>query len=154
VGISWLLCWRSSSHCYCDYFQWESWSKVSYVRYSRSFGTLSLLRKVKSGYPILNRASFGIFGAWWPTFNRAVMAIVWNGVNAVQGGQCIYVMLHALTPRIANIKNIMGTGSALDSGGMIGFGIFWILTCCFLVIPIPKVTEAQFPLKVSLLTLF
>lgn len=38
-----------------------------------------------SGFPILNRASFGIFGAWWPTFNRAVMAIVWNGVNAVQG---------------------------------------------------------------------
>ncbi|KAI9738590.1 MAG: hypothetical protein M1834_008094 [Cirrosporium novae-zelandiae] len=38
------------------------------------------------GFPILNRAAFGIFGAWWPTFNRAVMAIVWNGVNAVQGG--------------------------------------------------------------------
>lgn len=33
------------------------------------------------GYPILNRAAFGIFGAWWPTFNRAVMATVWNGVN-------------------------------------------------------------------------
>jgi cytosine/uracil/thiamine/allantoin permease len=114
----------------------------------------TMLIKVKSGYPILNRASFGIFGAWWPTFNRAVMAIVWNGVNAVQGGQCIYVMLHALTPRIAHIKNVMGTGSALDSGGMIGFGIFWILTCCFLVIPIPKVSEVQLPLTVLLLTLF
>jgi NCS1 family nucleobase:cation symporter-1 len=33
------------------------------------------------GFPILNRAAFGIYGAWWPTFNRAVMAIVWNGVN-------------------------------------------------------------------------
>jgi len=33
------------------------------------------------GYPILNRAAFGVYGAWWPTFNRAVMAIVWNGVN-------------------------------------------------------------------------
>lgn len=33
------------------------------------------------GFPILNRAAFGVFGAWWPTFNRAVMAIVWNGVN-------------------------------------------------------------------------
>lgn len=83
------------------------------------------------------------------------MAIVWNGVNTVrnlnkpvlnsadvkckvQGAQCIYVMLHALTPQLANIPNVMGSGSALDSGGMIGFGIFWILTCCFLVIPIPK----------------
>jgi cytosine/uracil/thiamine/allantoin permease len=33
----------------------------------------------------------------------------------------------------------MGEGSALDSGGMIGFAVFWILTCCFLVIPVPKV---------------
>jgi hypothetical protein len=64
-----------------------------------------------SGYPILNKASFSVFGAWWPTFNRAVMAIVWNGVNAVQGGQCIYVMPYALTLRIANIKNDMGAGS-------------------------------------------
>ncbi|KAL5319416.1 hypothetical protein ACEPPN_012468 [Leptodophora sp. 'Broadleaf-Isolate-01'] len=94
--------------------------------------------KYHIGFPIINRASFGVFGAWWPTFNRAVMAIVWNGVNAVQGGQCIYVMLHALTPKIATIKNVMGKGSALDSGGMIGFAIFWLLTCCFLVIPVPK----------------
>ncbi|EHL03785.1 putative Uridine permease [Glarea lozoyensis 74030] len=69
--------------------------------------------KYHIGFPILNRASFGVFGAWWPTFNRAVMAIVWNGVNAVQG-------------------------SALDSGGMIGFVVFWVCTCFFLVIPIPK----------------
>ncbi|KAI9738589.1 MAG: hypothetical protein M1834_008093 [Cirrosporium novae-zelandiae] len=32
----------------------------------------------------------------------------------------------------------MGEGSALDSGGMIGFVIFWLVTCCFLVIPVPK----------------
>jgi NCS1 family nucleobase:cation symporter-1 len=68
------------------------------------------------------------------------MAIVWNGVNAVQGGQCIYVMLHALTPHIANIPNFMGKGSALDGGGFVGFIVFWILTCCFLVIPVPKVS--------------
>jgi NCS1 family nucleobase:cation symporter-1 len=39
---------------------------------------------------VLNRAAFGVFGAWWPTFNRAVMAIVWNGVNGVSD----MVMLH------------------------------------------------------------
>jgi nucleobase:cation symporter-1, NCS1 family len=86
------------------------------------------------------------------------MAIVWNGVNAVQGGSCmiipskesifrltslgIYVMLHSLTPHIANIPNVMGEGSALNSGGMIGFAVFWVLTCCFLIIPVPKVSYA------------
>ncbi|THW85153.1 putative uridine permease [Aureobasidium pullulans] len=94
--------------------------------------------KYHIGFPVLNRAAFGVFGAWWPTFNRAVMAIVWNGVNGVQGGQCIYVMIHALTPKIANLKNIMGEGSAINSGEFIGCIIFWLVTCTFLVIPVPK----------------
>lgn len=47
-------------------------------------------------------------------------------------------MLHAMFPGIARLKNTMGAGSALDSGGMIGFGIFWLITCVFLVIPVPK----------------
>lgn len=66
------------------------------------------------------------------------MAILWNGVNAVQGGECIYVMLHAIFPSIATIPNTMGSGSALTTAGMIGFVIFWLSTCAFLVIPIPK----------------
>jgi len=40
-------------------------------------------------FPVLCRASFGPWGALWPTFNRAVMSIVWNGVNSVQGAQSL-----------------------------------------------------------------
>ncbi|KAM0281154.1 hypothetical protein ACHAQK_010175 [Fusarium lateritium] len=40
-------------------------------------------------FPVACRASFGTWGALWPTFNRAVMSVVWNGVNAVQGAQCL-----------------------------------------------------------------
>ena len=65
-------------------------------------------------------------------------------------------MLHAIFPGIANLPNIMGKGSALDSGGFIGYVIFWyapwsgrwdpremltmssIAVCFFLAIPIPK----------------
>ncbi|KAJ1327368.1 nucleobase:cation symporter-1 NCS1 family [Microdochium nivale] len=90
------------------------------------------------GFPVVCRTAFGVYGAWWPTFNRAVSAVVWNGVNLVQGGQCIYVMLHALTPKIAEVPNTMGTSSSLTSAGMIGFAIFWLITCGFLVIPVPK----------------
>ena len=64
-------------------------------------------------------------------FHRAVMAMVrpnahsrimilltelrnWNGINVVQGGQCVYVMLHAIFPSIVRIRHTMGPGSALD----------------------------------------
>jgi NCS1 family nucleobase:cation symporter-1 len=40
-------------------------------------------------FPVLCRSSFGSWGALWPTFNRAAMSIVWNGVNSVQGAQCL-----------------------------------------------------------------
>jgi NCS1 family nucleobase:cation symporter-1 len=47
-------------------------------------------------------------------------------------------MLHAIFPSIAHIKDTMGKGSALTSAGMIGFAVFWLVTCFFLVIPVPK----------------
>jgi NCS1 family nucleobase:cation symporter-1 len=50
----------------------------------------------------------------------------------------ISVMLHAIFPSIARLPNVMGPGSSLDSGGMIGFVVFWVATCVFLVIPVPK----------------
>jgi NCS1 family nucleobase:cation symporter-1 len=34
-------------------------------------------------------------------------------------------MLHAIFPGIARIPNKMGEGSALTSGGMIGYFFFW-----------------------------
>ncbi|KAH8698810.1 permease for cytosine/purines, uracil, thiamine, allantoin-domain-containing protein [Talaromyces proteolyticus] len=98
-------------------------------------------------FPVLCRSSFGTWGAIWPTFNRACMSIVWNGVNSVQGAQCLYVCLHAIFPSIENIPDKMGTKSALTSAQMMCFFIYCngkaydydrILNCAFLVIPVPK----------------
>ena len=47
-------------------------------------------------------------------------------------------MLHAIFPSIASLPNVIGPGSSLDSGGMIVFALFWVATCFFLVIPVPK----------------
>lgn len=37
----------------------------------------------------------------------------------------VSTMLHAIFPGIARIPNQMGPGSALTSGSMIGYGLFW-----------------------------
>lgn len=97
VGVSWNCDWWPAFDRACDCLQWSSWSKVSYVSLCLSSHSGKVLM-ISSGYPILNRASFGVFGAWWPTFNRAMMAIVWNGVNAVQEASvfmsCCTLSLH------------------------------------------------------------
>lgn len=38
-------------------------------------------------FPVTARASFGIWGSYWPVFNRAAMAVIWYGVQAYIGGE-------------------------------------------------------------------
>jgi len=90
------------------------------------------------GFPVYSRASWGVFGALWPALNRALSAVVWNGVNCVQGGQGVYIMLHAIFPSIARLPNHMPASSAMDSANMIGFFLFWAALSAILFLSIPK----------------
>jgi hypothetical protein len=47
-------------------------------------------------FPVVNRASFGIWGALWPVFNRAAMACIWYGVQSWIGGTCVYLMIRSI----------------------------------------------------------
>lgn len=85
------------------------------------------------GYPVIARSSFGWLGAVWPVIQRVAMSIIWNGVNLVQGGQCVYVMLHAIFPSIPKLPNGLSKDDALDTGGMIGMLIFLRFDPCSLV---------------------
>jgi nucleobase:cation symporter-1, NCS1 family len=38
------------------------------------------------GFPVICRSSFGLWGSFWPVLQRAVMACVWQGVQAYLGG--------------------------------------------------------------------
>ncbi|KAL1411646.1 hypothetical protein Q8F55_002610 [Vanrija albida] len=90
------------------------------------------------GFPVYCRSSFGVYGALWPAFNRAMSAVVWNGVNVVQGGQAVYIMLHAIFPSVARLPNHMPKSSALDTANMIGMILFWLALAAILCISIPK----------------
>uniref|UniRef100_A0A8H7KA92 Uncharacterized protein n=1 Tax=Bionectria ochroleuca TaxID=29856 RepID=A0A8H7KA92_BIOOC len=93
-------------------------------------------------FPVLCRSSFGTWGALWPTFNRAAMVIVWNGVNKWNITALtlieISVFLHAIFPSIAQIPDRMGPKSALTPAGMMCFFIYWLINCVFLLIPVPR----------------
>ncbi|ODO11198.1 hypothetical protein I350_01802 [Cryptococcus amylolentus CBS 6273] len=90
------------------------------------------------GFPVYCRSSFGVYGSFWPVFNRALSACVWNGVNTVTGGQCIYIFLHSIFPSIARLPDKMPSSSALSSANMIGFFLFWAFTAMALFLSVPK----------------
>ena len=64
---------------------WQAWICV-WVGYTISACFVCLTGRIGATYhisfPIVNRASFGIWGSLWPVLNRAVMACIWYGVQA------------------------------------------------------------------------
>jgi len=76
-------------------------------------------------YPVIARVSFGIFGANVAALTRAVIGIVWYGVQTFLASKVIVVMLLALAPGLASLTH-SGFGG-LDPLGWAAFAVMWAL---------------------------
>ncbi|KAG1862092.1 permease for cytosine/purines, uracil, thiamine, allantoin-domain-containing protein [Suillus subalutaceus] len=90
-------------------------------------------------FPVVNRASFGIFGSLWCVFNRATMACIWYGVQSSVGGTCVLVMLRAIWPSVNNIPNSMPLSSGTNTRDFMCFIIFWVISLPFIWPPVHKI---------------
>lgn len=68
---------------------WQSWLCV-WIGYFISGTLICMSGRIGATYhisfPVVIRASFGIWGSLWPVFNRAAMACIWYGVQSWIGG--------------------------------------------------------------------
>lgn len=68
---------------------WQSWLCV-WIGYTISACFICSTGRIGATYhisfPVVSRASFGIWGSLWPVFNRAAMACIWYGVQSWIGG--------------------------------------------------------------------
>lgn len=90
-------------------------------------------------FPVVARASFGLWGSLWCVFNRAAMACVWYGVQASIGGNCVLVMLRAMWPSVNNIPNSMPASSGTNTRDFMCFFLFWLISLPAIWLPIHKV---------------
>lgn len=69
---------------------WQSWLCV-WIGYLISGTFICMTGRIGATYhisfPVVTRASFGIWGSLWPVFNRAAMACIWYGVQSWIGGE-------------------------------------------------------------------
>lgn len=76
---------------------WQSWLCV-WIGYTLAALFVLALGRLATIYHIpfavANRASFGIWGSFWPIINRAAMAVIWYGV---QVGTPTQIDKHLLT---------------------------------------------------------
>ncbi|KAK6005848.1 hypothetical protein QM012_007490 [Aureobasidium pullulans] len=85
------------------------------------------------GFPIVCRSVWGMWGSFFPILNRILTSIVWYGVQAVIGGNMIYVCLRSIWLDIdERIPNILPAGTGITSAQFVGFALFNFI-CCILI---------------------
>ncbi|KAF7333708.1 NCS1 nucleoside transporter family [Mycena venus] len=104
-------------------------------------------------FPVLARASFGVYGNIIAVLARAVSGVAWFGLNTYQGGQCLQVMLGAIFPSFKSFKNHLPPSAHVTSSQLLCFFIFFIIQLPLLFIHITKLRHL-FMFKVIVMPIF
>ncbi|CAI6341031.1 unnamed protein product [Periconia digitata] len=142
--------WMISSSNIADGLSWwQSWICV-WLGYSIAACFVCLTGRIGATYhisfPVVNRSSFGIWGALWPVFNRAAMACIWYGVQGWIGGTCVYLMIRSIwnnwrdetEPGGGGIKNGIPS-SGTNTVAFVSFFLFWAGSLPALWFPVHKI---------------
>src|SRR5918993_707075 len=78
-------------------------------------------------FPVLARASFGIYGANIPAILRAIVACGWFGIQTWIGGFALYQMLRLWFPALEQLPAVFPASWGLQTGPAICFLLFWVL---------------------------
>jgi NCS1 family nucleobase:cation symporter-1 len=76
-------------------------------------------------FPVLARASFGVFGANVPALLRALVACGWFGIQTWIGGWAIFKLCEVMWPGIAALPRILPAFVGLGTGEFLCFMLFW-----------------------------
>ncbi len=121
---------------------WEAWLCV-WIGYTFSSIFICLSGRIGATYhisfPVVCRSFFGLFGSFWPIFNRGLMACVWYGVQAWLGGQCIVLIFRSICLSYETLPNTLPTSSGTNTRDFVGFIIFWTLSLIAVWFPVHKI---------------
>ncbi|KAG6002716.1 hypothetical protein E4U21_002825 [Claviceps maximensis] len=137
---TWMI---SSSMIIAGLSWWQAWICV-WIGYSIAACFIVMNGRVGAvyhiGFPVANRASFGIWGSLWPVFNRAAMACVWYGVQAYIGGNCVYLMIRSIW-KSWDRTTMPGPfdPEASSTPDFVSFFIFWLCSLPAIWFPVHKI---------------
>lgn len=105
-------------------------------------------------FPVLIRASFGMWGAYLAVLFRGVFCFILYGVQGVLGGTAVLAMLTAMSPNFATWhENSIPNSLGITAPGMVSFWVFWIASFPFLFLSIPTL-RWLFLIKIVLVPFF
>jgi len=78
------------------------------------------------GFSILQKSSWGMYGAYFPIINRIMLSFIWFSTQVYWGGQCTRTFITAIWPSFRNLNAPLANGT-MTTGDFIAFIIFWLL---------------------------
>lgn len=138
---------------------WQSWLCV-WIGYVLAATFICMTGRIGATYhipfPVVARASFGIWGSLWPVFNRAAMACIWYGVQSWIGGmfshlyppirradfgtgECVTLMIRSIWPSYEKVPNSMSPSSGTTTKDFASFFLFWACSLPAIWFPVHKI---------------
>ncbi|KAH8697839.1 putative uracil permease [Talaromyces proteolyticus] len=97
------------------------------------------------GFPIIQRAPWGVNGFAFVVIQRVFLACIWFSTQVYWGGQCVKVVLTAIWPSFANVNTSLA-GGTMTTGDFTSFIIFTVLYYPFIWI---KPEKYKIPFLIS-----
>lgn len=89
------------------------------------------------GFSILQKASWGMYGALFPIVQRIMLSFIWYSTQIWWGGQCTKTFITALWPSFRNLDTPLANGT-MNTGDFTAFIIFWFLCLPLIWLPPEK----------------
>ncbi|EED14067.1 allantoin permease, putative [Talaromyces stipitatus ATCC 10500] len=91
------------------------------------------------GYPVLARTTFGIWGSYFFVVLRAILGVVWGGVQMFFEGQFISICLRCIFPGWTKIHNSIPASQEITTQVMVGFFLAFLFTLPLMFIHTSKI---------------
>jgi NCS1 family nucleobase:cation symporter-1 len=91
------------------------------------------------GYPVLSRSVFGIYGQYFVVILRAILGVIWGGVQLYFEGQFISICLRCIFPSWWEIPNGIPASQYITTQGMVAFFLAFVFTIPFMFIHTTKI---------------
>ncbi|DAA79460.1 TPA_exp: hypothetical protein A8136_0233 [Trichophyton benhamiae CBS 112371] len=98
------------------------------------------------GFPVASRFSWGMRGSYFPVVLRCFLGCLWFGMQSYWGGQATRVLVGAVIPSFAHMKNLFSESSHLLTNDFIGMVLWYLIFLPLLLIPPERL---QIPFGIS-----
>ncbi|TFK37655.1 cytosine-purine permease [Crucibulum laeve] len=90
-------------------------------------------------FPVLVRSSFGFWFSYFGVISRVFVSMFWFSIQSYTGSECVYQMLKAIWPSIAQLPNLLPKSSNITTVGIMCYFLFWLIQFPFMLISPQKI---------------